>query len=54
VSNCLSIVPLETDLGLKRAIDQTSCNKDFSCADGFCPSFVSVIGGKLRKLADLF
>jgi indolepyruvate ferredoxin oxidoreductase len=49
VSNCLSIVPLQTDLGLKRAIDQTSCNKDFSCADGFCPSFVSVIGGKLRK-----
>ncbi|PDT73441.1 indolepyruvate ferredoxin oxidoreductase family protein [Bradyrhizobium sp. C9] len=48
-SNCLSIVPLETDLGLKRAIDQTSCNKDFSCVDGFCPSFVSVIGGKLRK-----
>jgi indolepyruvate ferredoxin oxidoreductase len=48
-SNCLSIVPLETDLGLKRAVDQTSCNKDFSCVDGFCPSFVSVIGGKLRK-----
>jgi indolepyruvate ferredoxin oxidoreductase len=48
-SNCLSIVPLETDLGLKRAIDQTSCNKDFSCVDGFCPSFVSVVGGRLRK-----
>lgn len=49
VSNCLSIVPLQTDLGLKRAVDQTSCNKDFSCVDGFCPSFVSVIGGRLRK-----
>jgi indolepyruvate ferredoxin oxidoreductase len=48
-SNCLSIVPLETDLGRKRAIDQTSCNKDFSCVEGFCPSFVSVMGGQLRK-----
>ncbi|MBO4221739.1 indolepyruvate ferredoxin oxidoreductase family protein [Bradyrhizobium neotropicale] len=48
-SNCLSIVPLETDLGRKRAIDQTSCNKDFSCVEGFCPSFVSVLGGGLRK-----
>jgi len=48
-SNCVSIVPLETELGRKRAIDQSSCNKDFSCVNGFCPSFVTVKGGTLRK-----
>ncbi|MDR5734199.1 indolepyruvate ferredoxin oxidoreductase family protein [Caballeronia sp. LZ025] len=48
-SNCVSILPLETPLGRKRAIDQSSCNKDFSCVKGFCPSFVTVEGGTLRK-----
>ena len=48
-SNCVAIVPVETALGRKRAIDQSACNKDYSCVEGFCPSFVTVEGGHLRK-----
>jgi indolepyruvate ferredoxin oxidoreductase len=48
-SNCVAISPVETEFGRKRAIDQSACNKDFSCVKGFCPSFVTLKGAQLRK-----
>jgi len=48
-SNCVAVLPLDTEFGRKRMIDQSACNKDFSCLEGFCPSFVTVHGGQPRK-----
>ncbi|MGW8202282.1 indolepyruvate ferredoxin oxidoreductase family protein [Sphingomonas bisphenolicum] len=48
-STCVSLTPVKTDFGVKRAIDQSSCNKDYTCLNGFCPSFITVLGAEPRK-----
>jgi indolepyruvate ferredoxin oxidoreductase len=49
-SNCISIEPVETEFGRKRTINQSSCNKDYSCLEGYCPSFATIVGGSIRKV----
>lgn len=48
-SNCLAVVPVETEFGTRRQVDQSSCNKDFTCVEGFCPAFVTIEGGRPRR-----
>jgi len=51
-SNCISIEPVESELGRKRRINQSTCNKDYSCLKGYCPSFATVTGAALRKSSE--